>query len=225
MNRRLHSLYRRLLEAYGPQGWWPLLEHAGCNPTKTGSGRGYHPGDYGYPRTERQRFEIGAGAILTQNTAWPNVEKALLALQAREALSPGAILALPEAELAALVRPSGYFNAKARKLREFSRFFLALGGAVPERAALLGVWGIGPETADSIRLYAYSQLEMVIDAYTRRILEAEALVDPGLSYEALKSFCIAQLPAEVAVYQEFHALMVEYAKRGAGRPGGRGVGV
>ena len=214
----LHSFYRSLLAAHGPQGWWPLLEHDGTNPTKTGAIHGYHPGDYTLPRTERQRFEIGLGAILTQNTAWPNAEKALLNLEVHKAIAPAVILETPDADLKAWIRPAGFFNAKSRKLREFSRGFLAWGDRVPERQTLLGIWGIGPETADSIRLYAYGQLEMVVDAYTRRILEGERLVPAGLSYEAIKGFCEEQLPAEVPLYQEFHALMVEHAKRG-GRNG------
>ena len=209
----LHQFYLDLLAAYGPQGWWPLLGHEGTNPTKTGSVTGYHPGDYGFPRDEAQRFEIWTGAILTQNTAWSNVEKALRALAAAQALSPEAILALPEQELAPLIRPSGYHNVKARKLKEMAAFFRSLRGRVPSRTGLLAVWGIGPETADSIRLYAHHQPEMVVDAYTRRIFDRLAFVPATASYDEAKAFCVAGLPAEVAVYQEFHALVVEHAKR------------
>nr|WP_320133444.1 endonuclease III domain-containing protein [uncultured Holophaga sp.] len=213
----LYHFHRRMLEDYGPQGWWPLLAHPGCNPTKTGAITGYHPGDYSFPRDAAQRFEIGVGAILTQNTAWTNVEKALLKLQAGCALDPVVLLDLAPEDLAERIRPSGYFNAKARKLREWAAFFQALGGASPTREALLGVWGIGPETADSIRLYAYGELEMVVDAYTRRVLEAEGFIGPGLGYEALKDFCVRGLPAEVTLYQEWHALLVEHAKRSRGK--------
>ena len=209
----LHRLYLDLLEAYGPQGWWPLLGHDGVNPTKTGSITGYHPGDYSFPRNDAERFEICAGAILTQNTAWPNVEKALRALATAEALNSDAILALPEPALAALIRPSGYHNMKARKLKEMADFFMKLGNRVPERDELLSVWGIGPETADSIRLYAYGQPEMVVDAYTRRVLEQLGWVSASVSYEALKVYCLENLPEDVLVYQEFHALVVEHAKR------------
>jgi endonuclease III related protein len=209
----LHRFYQRLLEAYGPQGWWPLLGHPGVNPTKSGSGAGYHPGDYDFPRTDDERFEICTGAILTQNTAWPNVEQALRALAAAGALSPGAILALPAADLASLIRPSGYHNTKARKLQELATFFQALQGRVPGRQELLAVWGIGPETADSIRLYAYGQLEAVVDAYTRRCFAGLGQAPGASSYEAMKAYCVANLPATVVVYQEFHALVVEHAKR------------
>jgi len=209
----LHHFHLELLEVYGPQGWWPLLGHEGCNPTKTGSVTGYHPGDYTFPHDEAERFEICAGAILTQNTAWPNVEKALTALAASGALEPEAILHLPDPELAALIRPSGYHNTKARKLKELAAFFRDLRGRTPTRNGLLAVWGIGPETADSILLYAYGEPEMVVDAYTRRVLERLGWVVEATSYEALKHFCAENLPEETTVYQEFHALVVEHAKR------------
>lgn len=209
----LHRFHRDLLDAYGPQGWWPLSEHAGTNPTKTGSTHGYHPGDYTFPRTAQERFEICTGAVLTQNTAWPNVEKALRALIQADALSPSAMLAAIEIDLAALIRPSGYHNAKARKLKHLAAFFRELDGKTPSRDQLLAVWGIGPETADSIRLYAYGQTEMVVDAYTRRILEQAGWIPPKTGYDELKRFCMEGLPGDTHMYQEFHALMVEHAKR------------
>jgi len=209
----LYDFHRQLLEAYGPQGWWPLLGHPGVNPTKTGSCTGYHPGEYDLPRTDAERFEICTGAILTQNTAWPNVEKALLALADAGASAPEAILDLPTPELALLIRPAGYHNTKARKLKELAAFFQGLRGRTPARSELLAVWGVGPETADSIRLYAYGQLEAVVDAYTRRMLEGLGRIPPGASYDAMKAHCVANLPPEVVVYQEFHALVVEHAKR------------
>ncbi len=211
--RPLNLLYQRLLERYGPQGWWPLVTHAGSNPTKTGAVRGYHPGDYSFPHTTAERFEIACGAILTQNAAWPNAEKALLNLHRLGALAPDALPRLPQAELLAAVRPAGYYNAKARKLLEFGRFFNGLGGRTPSRAGLLAVWGVGPETADSIRLYAYGEPEMVVDAYTRRFLAAAGLVAESAGYDATKAACVAGLPRDVAVYQEFHALLVEHGKR------------
>ncbi|WP_005035497.1 endonuclease III domain-containing protein [Holophaga foetida] len=217
----LFQLYRRLLAEYGPQGWWPLLDHPGTNPTKTGSITGYHPGDYAFPKTDAQRFEIGVGAILTQNTAWPNVEKALVNMKAASALDPQSLLDLAPEALGAMIRPSGYFNAKTRKLKAWASFYLGLVGAVPSRPALLEVWGIGPETADSIRLYAYEQPELVVDAYTRRVLETEGLVPQGTNYEALKKICIDHLPADPLIYQEFHALMVERAKRMKTHPLGK----
>jgi endonuclease III related protein len=202
-----------LLEAYGPQGWWPLLAHAGSNPTSTGRLTGYHPGDFTFPRNDAQRFEICCGAILTQNTAWTNVERALAALAGKALLAPSAILAVSDRTLEAAIRPSGYFRAKAKKLRAFAEFYLALGGRVPLRDELLAVWGVGPETADSIRLYAYKQIEMVIDAYTVRVLCHHGYCRPPLDYARAKRYCEGRLPPSLESYQEFHALMVEHAKR------------
>ncbi|MCK5805986.1 MAG: endonuclease III domain-containing protein [Lentisphaeria bacterium] len=209
----LAEIYETLLNAYGPQGWWPLLEHNGTNPTKTGSITGYHPGQYDFPKTERQRFEICIGAILTQNTAWINVERALFVLEQMDALTPEGLGALRDDQVRMAIRPAGYFNAKTRKLRELAAFHTALNGRVPDREELLAVWGVGPETADSIRLYAYGQKEMVVDAYTRRILEHLKLVQPNSKYDDLKGLCINGLPEDLIVYQEFHALLVEHAKR------------
>lgn len=212
----LTTFYHELLERYGPQGWWPLLDHGGANPTKTGSHRGYHSGQYGLPNTSAGRFEVAVGAVLTQNTAWPNVEKALARLVELDLLSPQAILAANEDELRQAIRPAGYYNAKAMKLRCLAEFILAhrseCGDIPPERDALLGIWGIGPETADSIRLYAYHCLEMVVDTYTRRNLAARNVCGADISYSDLKRICISAVPPTVPDYQEFHALMVEHGK-------------
>ncbi len=211
MNAR--QLYQSLLAAYGPQGWWPLLGYQGGNPTASGCLTGYHPGQYGFPRTATERFEICVGAILTQNTAWGNVEIALAALQEEGLLAPRPMLKATPDKLASLIRPSGYFNLKTRKLQEFCRFYSSLAGRVPERAELLRVWGVGPETADSILLYAYGRLEMVVDAYTRRVLARLGLLEEAAPLAQVKRFCQSGLPSEVPVYQEFHALMVEHGKR------------
>lgn len=216
------TLAERLYAAYGPQGWWPLLEHRGSNPTLTGRLTGYHPGDYSLPRTEAQRFEICCGAILTQNTAWPNVEKALQALAHQGLLAPREILAVDEPRLQEAIRPSGYFRAKARKLRAFCEFHLRLSGRPPSREQLLQVWGVGPETADSILLYAYAQTEMVVDTYTLRVLRHHGYQRREPSYLVAKAYCERNLPRSLHGYQEFHALMVEHAKRlraaAAGKP-------
>jgi endonuclease-3 related protein len=209
----LDAFASALLAAYGPQGWWPLLAHAGNNPTLSGRLTGYHPGDFGFPRTDTQRFEICCGAILTQNTAWSNVERALALLARGELLSPGAILSATDQALETAIRASGYFRAKAKKLRTFSEFYLRLGGRTPTRDALLGVWGIGPETADSIRLFAFRETEMVVDAYTLRILLRHGYCRQPLDYARAKRICERQLPRSLESYQEFHALMVEHAKR------------
>ena len=202
-----------LLAAYGPQGWWPLLSHSGSNPTSTGRLTGYHPGDYNYPRSDAERFEICVGAILTQNTAWTNVERALSLLAQGRLLAPAKIVSAADRVLETAIRSSGYFRAKTKKLRAFAQFYLGLAGGIPSREMLLGVWGIGPETADSIRLYAYGEQEMVVDAYTVRVLCHDGYCREPLDYARAKRYCEDHLPRSVKGYQEFHALMVEHAKR------------
>ena len=130
---KIKTIYDCLLKAYGPQGWWPLMDFKGRNPTKTGSLRGYHPGNYDLPNTDKQRFEICIGAILTQNTAWTNVEKALLNLKKLKALDPKEIQTLPVPKLCDAIRPAGYFNQKAKKLKLFAEFYLELKGKTPSR--------------------------------------------------------------------------------------------
>ena len=205
----LQAIYERLYALYGPQGWWPLRELAIRNPHS----HGYHPGEYDYPRNRAQRFEICVGAILTQNTSWKNAENALHSLHDLGGLETSRLMAMPRHALAEAIHSAGYYNAKAAKLRELALFFSQSHGGAPTRKALLSVWGIGPETADSILLYAYRQPEMVVDAYTRRILAGLHLVPERCSYDALKSYCKQQMTPNTAVYQEFHALMVRHAKQ------------
>jgi endonuclease III related protein len=211
--RHVSRLYAKLLKRYGPQGWWPLLElEGGRKPTKKGSTRGYHPGDYSYPKTAAQRFEICVGAILTQNTAWTNVEKALLALKKKRLLDPCRIVPTETYRLEEAVRPAGYFRQKARKLKIFSKCYVGLKGDVPGREQLLALWGIGPETADSILLYAYKVPTFVVDAYTRRVFLRDGIVREGATYDDIKVAVEASLPRRYEVYQEFHALIVEEGK-------------
>lgn len=207
----LSGVYRRLLACFGFQGWWPLLSHQGSNPTKTGFSKGYHPGDYSFPRNRSQRFEICAGAILAQNTGWPNAEKALNNLHEKGMLSPEKIISFPAGKISGCIRPAGYYNHKARKLREFSKFFVSLGKRKPSRDDLLKIWGIGPETADSILLYAYNEPVFVIDAYTRRIMERAGF--GKMDYDELQKLFHDNLKKDHAIYNEFHALLVELAKR------------
>jgi len=219
------GIYGKLFGLYGPQGWWPLLElegSVGRNPTKTGSIRGYHPGDYSYPQTQAQRFEICVGAILTQNTAWPNVEKALRSLKQKRLLSPAAIIKAEPAELGEAIRPAGYFNQKAKKLKAFAEFYMGLWQSVPQRKSpkreeLLSVWGIGPETADSMLLYAFKEPSFVVDAYTRRIFSNLGLIKADWKYDQIKLLFEDSIRPDFKIYQEFHALIVEHAKRHYGR--------
>lgn len=195
--RYLLTVYRRLLDRFGPQGWWPA----------------------------RTPFEVVVGAILTQSVAWTNVEKAIANLGAEGLLAPHALASAPLERLSALIRPAGYFNVKARKLKAFADFLLDRHAgrldrlfAAPldaVRGELLAVWGIGPETADSILLYAGGLPSFVVDAYTARIL-SRLLPDPDRpelrGYEPLRRFFMERLPADPALFNEYHALLVALGK-------------
>lgn len=160
------------------------------------------------------------GALLTQNTAWTNVERAIAALSQAGALSPEGIRGLPEAELTALIRSAGYFNQKARRLKGLVAFIDTAGGLdalfsrpLPRlREDLLGVTGVGPETADSILLYAARMPSFVIDAYTRRICSRLGLCPPAVTYDELQALFTAHLPEDVRLYNEYHALFVALGK-------------
>ncbi len=196
----LCKLYEELFECYGPRGWWPLIE---C---------GYHPGDYTYPQSNHQRFEIALGAILTQNTAWGNAKRAVHALEESGLMDPAALMNAPIALVEELVRPSGYWRMKARKVKEYAQFAAAAGGTAPSRKALLAIWGIGPETADDILLYAWKEAICVVDAYTKRLFVSRGLIGEGASYDDIQTLCHTQLPQEVPLLQEFHALIVQWGK-------------
>lgn len=198
-------IYELLLKAYGPQGWWPLLSRAGQPGVDS---LGYHKGNYEFPKTDHDRFEICVGAILTQNTAWTNVLKALQSLVHSKVFSKKDMVKLTPEHLAGFIRSAGYHNQKAKKLL----LFLKYEGPF-SRDGLLGIWGIGPETADSMLLYAYKELVFVIDAYTKRIFSRIGLVSANANYDQMQSFFHKNLPNNVEVYQEFHALIVEHAKQ------------
>jgi endonuclease-3 related protein len=190
----LPAFYDALLAAWGPQHWWP-----GETP-----------------------FEVMVGAILTQNTNWTNVEKAIGNLKAAGVLEPHALLALSHERLAELLRPSGYFNVKARRLRSFMEFFVrdtdgdeGLWSNVPTpelRERLLAVNGVGRETVDSILLYALDREIFVIDAYTRRVLTRHGLIDGDEDYDDLRALFETNLPRDRALYNEYHALIVRTGK-------------
>ncbi len=192
--RSLMTVYRRLLRAFGPQGWWP-----GETP-----------------------FEIAVGAVLTQNTNWSNVERAIANLRAAGALSPRRMAGLPPRRLASLIRPAGYYNVKADRLRHFLDYLRRSHGlsmkrflGTPQdrlRRELLGVKGIGPETADSILLYAAGHPVFVVDAYTRRIFSRHGFIPPEASYEDIQTFFTGRIPREAPLYNEFHALIVRLGK-------------
>lgn len=160
------------------------------------------------------------GAVLTQNTAWINVERAIANLLEADALDPARILSVEEARLAEWLRPSGYFNIKARRLRNFCGWYVEAGGypllarwkTERLRPALLAVNGIGPETADDMLLYAFHRPVFVIDAYTRRLFARLGLIAGDEGYETLRHACETALGADVALFNEFHALIVAHAK-------------
>lgn len=207
---KFKKIYSILYREYGPQGWWPL--------TPKGSSRTRHHA--GRPRTDAHRFEIMIGAVLTQNTAWTNVEKALEQLHKSKLVRHEALLKVRKEKVAGLIQSAGYYNQKAERLKLISRFVEAHGmksllakDTASLRSLLLDVKGIGPETADSIVLYAFGKPSFVIDAYTRRIFSRIGLCDVGVDYDSLQEMFVENLDSDVEVFQEYHALIVEHAKR------------
>jgi len=190
----LLRVYRRMLRHFGHAGWWP-----GETP-----------------------FEVCIGAILTQNTAWVNVERALAVLRGRGLLSYNALRELTPSTLAPLIRSSGYFNVKARRVvaflhflgREFDGSVGAMAGEDPAtlREKLLGVHGIGRETADSIVLYAAGLPLFVVDAYTRRLFVRLGLLEGREGYDEIQRLFMRALPRDAALYNDFHAQIVRLGK-------------
>jgi endonuclease-3 related protein len=203
----LRRAYRLMRARFGHQHWWP-----GETP-----------------------FEVCVGAILTQNTAWLNVERAIANLKAAQVLEPGKLFALPEPKLAELIRPAGYFNVKARRLRAFLRVLvkeyggdldrLFAGETAAVRERLLAIHGVGPETADSLLLYAGGHHSFVIDAYTKRIFQRHnwspkskvSSPKPSASYDELKALCESALDqkqgtARLDYWQDYHAQLVMVGK-------------
>ena len=198
----LLHVYERLLHHYGPQHWWPA----------------------------QTRFEIIIGAILTQAVAWSNVEKAIANLKAAQALDPNALVALPVDELAHLIRPASYYNVKARRIQAFVRHLnehyrgdldaLLSKEVYTLRNELVSIYGIGRETADSIILYAAGRPVFVVDAYTRRLFSRLDLVSTpsatlrtsNTDYDELQAIFQDNLPSQVSLFQEYHALIVQHGK-------------
>jgi len=205
------EIYETLYKMYGPQGWWPLLDVLGTNPTKTGSIMGYHPNDYSYPKTKNQCFEICISAILTQNTSWPSVEKSLLNLKELIDITPENMLKLDINKLKEAIKPCGYYNQKSERLKIFSEFFITV-KSIPTRDELLNVKGIGNETADSMLLYAFKVPSFVIDAYTKRMLLNLNLISENAKYDEIKELFETNIEKNLEIYQEYHALIVEHAK-------------
>jgi len=192
--QQLTGIYERLFRAFGPQHWWP----------------------------GETRFEIIVGAILTQNTSWANVAKAIANLKEAECLEPNRLHALDTAELEQLIRPAGYFRLKAKRLRNFTHWlFDTYEGRLDTldavetrrlREELLGISGIGPETADSILLYALGRPVFVVDTYTARVAVRHGLIEPDIDYTQLQYLFESNLEPDVQLFNEFHALLVRVGK-------------
>ncbi len=186
------TVYQRLLEAYGIQTWWPA----------------------------DSTFEVMVGAVLTQNTSWINVEKAISNLKHSDSLSLEGILALSDEALAKLIKSSGYFNIKAKRLKNLCLWIAENGGEskLAEldtgilRSSLLQVNGVGPETADDILLYAFARPVFVIDTYTRRLFTSLRLIHGSEPYEDLRQNFEAELEPDISLFNQYHALIVRHAK-------------
>jgi len=202
----LPEFYDAMFSAHGPQGWWP----------------------------GHSRMEVIAGAILVQNTSWSNAEKAIRQLRGKGLLNIESLEAVTERALAEEIRSSGYYRQKAKKLKAFASFLrvrfdgslakLFAGHTSTVREELLSVNGIGPETADSILLYAGKHPVFVVDAYTRRILERHGLLQGDETYEEVRGLFESSLPADARVYNEYHALLVRVGKENCLKRGPRCAG-
>ncbi|AKG54412.1 endonuclease III [Dehalogenimonas sp. WBC-2] len=191
--QKLTTVYQSLMECYGHQSWWPA----------------------------QTPFEMMVGAVLTQSAAWSNVEKAIANLESAAVLSPAALRLIDIGKLARLVYPSGYYNAKAGKLKALAEWLGSYGddltalkrlNTIELRRALLGVHGIGLETADSILLYALDRPVFVIDAYTRRLFERLGIRPEKDSYDGWQALFMANLPVDLDMFNEYHALIVRQCK-------------
>ena len=210
--RDIKVIYKILLDHYGPRGWWPLSDLKGKDRD------GYHPGNYLFPENLNQIYEIGLGAILTQNTNWKQAEKALGNLKKETDLIPEKVLKSKLEELKNLIKPSGFFNVKAEKIILFTKFFKNLAGKIPSREELKTVWGIGDETADSILLYGYKTPVFVIDSYTIRIMKRLFDIKEKVNYKGMQNLFHNiynnKLNMEkIVVFSEYHALFVFHAKK------------
>jgi len=198
------KLYKKLFSLYGSQGWWPVRSEY--------KGRGYHPNEFGLPKTRKGKFEVCMGAILTQNTAWTQVEKALTNLFAEKINTPEKILETDNETIATLIAPAGYRNQKTKYLKNIAEWFINNSSKL-NRDNLLQVKGVGRETADSILLYAFHLPTFVIDTYTKRALAALKIFDEKTPYETLRLWFMDNLELSVPLFQEYHALFVELGKR------------
>lgn len=211
----LVNLYRAARRELGPRGWWPATPDGKFVPE--------YNTDPKRELSEKDRFEIALGAILTQNTSWSNVTRALEMLNRIGELTFFGVYRMPIEKLKLAIRPTGYFNQKAIKVHEFcvyvalewrGRLTLAMKGKLPElRRKLLSIHGVGPETADSILLYALEKPIFVIDAYTRRIFSRHGLARADTPYDDFRQEIESKLPKSAKLFNDYHAQLVEVAKR------------
>ena len=195
MHSPLYQAYKTLYATWGPQHWWPA----------------------------DSKLEMIIGAILTQNTSWKHVERAILTLKANHAIDLHTLSETPHSKLASWIKPTGYYNQKAKRLRNIATLILnEYNGSIERlfeqpsdvlRKTLLAWPGVGPETADSILLYGSRRTEFVVDAYTRRFMTRHGWCNGNESYDQLKQLISHQLPSSLEVYQEFHALIVKLGQQ------------
>ncbi|MFH1073299.1 MAG: endonuclease [Nanoarchaeota archaeon] len=210
---KIRTAYTLLAASFGPQGWWPTTPHNSVQPTYSGG-----------PKNERQMFEVIVGSILTQNTSWKNAEKAIINLHRHNLLDLEKLDAVPEKKLALLIKSSGYYNQKAKKithallfLREYPLRELKKLPLSELRRVLLGVPGIGKETADSIALYAFKRPIFVVDAYTRRIFSRIGIITGEEEYDEIRKKVereFSPMPdrEKAKAFNEYHALIVQQGK-------------
>ncbi|MBI2119331.1 MAG: hypothetical protein HYT97_06870 [Elusimicrobia bacterium] len=211
---KAYKTYQSLLKHFGPQGWWPLTPKGKFHPA-------YHPEARTSNLLNQEMFEICVGALLTQNTAWSNVEKALVELNKAGVLTPQKLVKISFSRLARLIRSSGYFRQKSKRLKIFSKYLMEhyqgemnkifSKPLMEARKELLACHGIGPETADSILLYAGSHPIFVVDAYTRRIGNRVGLFH-SQDYSHIQEYFQANLHKSSRLFNEIHALLVQLGK-------------
>lgn len=206
---KIFKIYNKLYGTYGPQGWWPFMD----------LNKYYHKLDYDYPKNENQIFEVCLASILTQNRSFKQVVQSLTNLKNANALDYKKIKTMPLDELKELIKPSGYSNQKSKYILNFIDFFENLNGKIPTRDELLSIKGVGEETADSMLLYGFKQANFKVDAYTKRLLIHNKLINEKTKYIEIKNFLEKELEKEekdkdklVIIYQEYHALIVCHAK-------------
>ncbi len=213
MDINVLNIYNVLLEKHGYQNWWPIVKGDECLYLNEYRER---------ERTEEEILEIMVGTILTQNTSWENVKKALIQIKENGILNINSLNKIKLPQLAALIKTSGYYNQKAKKIKTLMQFIngslkgnlleLKKYSLIEARKMLLSIWGIGQETADSILLYGFYYPVFVVDAYTKRIFSRIGSFDEKSSYNAVQEYFHKNLPADRLIYQEYHALLVEVGK-------------